>query len=161
EELLQRQVERAERGPHLSAAEQVWVGERDGQLVVLVPDGRAQEKRPVPFQLQQQAGEEARALVVQALLAEAAGLDVAVMVEDGARGPVLEHPGPLVRHAGGGQDVVSAAVPVGPARRLSGTFREILGGDRLAVGHETSSLFGQPWGGSGTRAGSSQIMLSD
>ena len=57
----------------------------------------------------------ARALVVQALLAEPAGLDVAVVVEDGERVAVLEHPGPLVGQAGGGQDVIGPPSS-GPSR---------------------------------------------
>ena len=48
--------------------------------------------------------------MIKALLAQAAGLDVAVVVEDGERVPVLEHAGPLVRDAGGGQDVVRTVV---------------------------------------------------
>jgi hypothetical protein len=104
-------VERAEGNPHLAVAEQVRVGEGHCQLVILVADGGTQEERPPPFHSQQQAGEVARPLVVQALLAKAARLDVAVVVEDGEGVPVLEHPGPFVGGAGSGQDVVRAAVP--------------------------------------------------
>src|SRR5262249_53169644 len=55
--------------------------------------------------------------VVEALLAEAARLDVAVTVEDREGVPVLEHPGPFISHAGDGQDVVRPAVgPIGDRR---------------------------------------------
>ena len=120
EKLLQRDVQRPERDPPLAVVEEVRVGEGDGELVVLVPDRRTQEKRSAPLQLQQQAGEVAGIFVVQSFLAEPAGLDVAVVVEHGKRVPMLEHPGALVRQAGSGQDVVRTAVPEGLRCSLSG-----------------------------------------
>jgi hypothetical protein len=44
--------------------------------------------------------------VIKALLAQPAGLDVAVMIEDGESVSMLEHAGPLVGGAGSSQDVV-------------------------------------------------------
>ena len=99
-------MERSQRQPYLAIPEQVGVGQRHGQLVVPVSDGRTQEERPAPFEFQHQAGQEPRTLVIKALLAQAAGLDVAIVVKDGERVPVLEHAGPFIGDAGSGQDVV-------------------------------------------------------
>jgi hypothetical protein len=44
--------------------------------------------------------------MIKALLAQAAGLNVAIMVKDGERVPVLEHAGPLISEARSGLDVV-------------------------------------------------------
>ena len=120
EELLHRQVERAEREPRLTVAPQVRVGEGHGELVVLVPDIRAEEERPAPFQLQEQAGEIARPLVVQTFLAQSARLDIAVVVEDREGVAVLEHAGPLISQAGGGQDVIRAPPGLRLWRRVVG-----------------------------------------
>jgi hypothetical protein len=49
--------------------------------------------------------------MVQSFLAEPAGLDIAVVVENGEHVPVFEHSGPLVRQPGSGQGVVGTAVP--------------------------------------------------
>ena len=90
-ELRSGQVQRAERQPRPAVAQQVRVGERDDELVVVSRDHRAQEQRPAAVELEQQAGEEARALVIQALLADPAGIDVAVAIEDSERVAVPEH----------------------------------------------------------------------
>src|SRR5262249_30502017 len=75
------------------------------------------------------------AVVIKALLAKAAGLDVPVVVEDGERVPVLEHPGLLVCRAGDGQDVVGPAFPPGFRSGGVGTPTPILGDSPVAVIH--------------------------
>ena len=89
-------------GVHRAAvAHQVGVGERRRSA------GRSRRARSSPGRRagrpsssRIEARQVARALVVQALLAEAAGRDVAVVIEDGERVAVLEHARPLVRRAG-------------------------------------------------------------
>src|SRR5262249_43314149 len=68
----------------------------------------AEEERPAAFEFEDESGEVARALVVEALLAQAAGADFAVVVEDGEGVAVLEHAGVFVADAGRGEDVVGA-----------------------------------------------------
>ena len=62
-----------------------------------------------PFQLQQQTGEKARALVIQAFLPEPARLDVAVMVQDGECVAVPEHTSVFIGGTGDGQDMPRAS----------------------------------------------------
>ena len=103
-------MERAERQSHLPIAQQVRIGERHRQLVVLIPNGRTEEERPAPFEIQDQAGEIARALVIQPFLPQSTRLDIAVVVEDRKGVAVLEHAGALVGQARGSQDVIQASL---------------------------------------------------
>jgi hypothetical protein len=108
-------VQGAQRHAHAAVAKEVRVGQGHGEQVVLVADRRGQEEGAGPFQFQHQAGQVAGALVVESFLAQAAGLDVAVVVEDGEGVAVLEDARAVVRRAGGGEDVVRPPVS---ARRL-------------------------------------------
>ena len=49
-------MDRAEREPYLTVAEQVGVCEGYSELIIFIPNGRTQEERPASFQFKQQAG---------------------------------------------------------------------------------------------------------
>jgi hypothetical protein len=49
EKLLLRDMERAERSPYGAVAQEVWIGEGNSQLSVLVPYSRIEEERPAPL----------------------------------------------------------------------------------------------------------------
>ena len=74
----------------LPAQHHVRVGEVDREPRVVALGGRPQQQRPFLADAQHQARQVARALVVDPLLGEADGLDVAVAVEQGERVLVLE-----------------------------------------------------------------------
>jgi len=84
----------------------VGIGEVHGEEDVVVPDRGAEQKGAHAGQPELQPGEESGPVVVEPLLPQAQGDDVARVVEDGEGVPVLEHSGPLVRPRGGRQDVV-------------------------------------------------------
>ena len=96
------------------------------KLVVLVTDRGTEEERRPAVQLEDQAGQVSRTFVVQPLLAQAAGLDVAVVVEDGERVAVLEHPGPVVGDAGRGQDMVRVALRRSARHLLGDSVRHVM-----------------------------------
>ena len=70
---------------------EVGRGEIDGQEIVLLLHRRRQQQRPPPADAQLQPRQEAGAVVVDALLAQADRLDVAEAVEHRERLVVLEH----------------------------------------------------------------------
>ena len=83
-------VQRAARTP-LVVLGDVGVRQVDREQRVVLADVELSSSGRSCRQAQQQAGQEARPLVVEPLLAEADRLDVAVAVEDGERVAVLEH----------------------------------------------------------------------
>src|SRR5579859_603265 len=92
-------------------------------MIVVLLDRRAEKERPILVQQEQQAREITGAVVVQALLAQAAGLDVAVVVEDGEGVTVLQDARLLISYRGRGLDIegarrgVAVFCPVLAARR--------------------------------------------
>ena len=135
EERPHGQVERAERDRDATVPDLVRVGQSDGQLVVLVPDGGPEEERWLPVQIEYQAGQVAGALVVDAFFAESARPDVAEVIEHRERVPVFEDPGPVIGQTGSSQDVIRATLGLSLWRRAAGTGTVVLRVVRLEVGH--------------------------
>ena len=75
EERPHGQVQSSERKLHSAVADPVRVRQGDGELVVLVPHGRSEEARRPAVQLEDQAGQVSRPVVVQPFLPQSAGLD--------------------------------------------------------------------------------------
>ncbi len=92
-------------------AAQIRVGERDRQLVIVVPDCRTQEKRTGAVDVEHQAGHEARSVVIDALFVSCDGLDVAVVIEHSERVTMLQNANKSIRQARIGTHVVGAIAP--------------------------------------------------
>ena len=74
--------------------------------------------------MQPEAGQVTRTVMVEALLAESAGRDIAAVIEDGKGVAMLEDAGPLVRPASGGDHLLSgSSTPTTPSmtQRLPST----------------------------------------
>jgi hypothetical protein len=69
---------------------EVGVGQVEGESRVVAPGRRSQQQRAVSRQAQLQAGQMARAPVIDPLLAQALRTDVAVPIEDGEGLAMLE-----------------------------------------------------------------------
>ena len=126
EKTRQRDFERSQRKPHQAFVEKVGIGERDAELIVFVAHRRAEEERAAAFQVEQEAREKSCAVVIEAFFTEAAGLDVAVVIEDAERVAVLEHARSFVGETRRRQDAERAAVGRGD--------RDCFSRSRAAVG---------------------------
>jgi len=101
-------VERAQRQMVWILAAQIRVGERDRQLVIVIADGRTQEKRTGAVDVEHQTGDKSRSVVIEALLARCDGLDVAIAVENSKRVTMLEDAIKSIRQAWISNDGVGA-----------------------------------------------------
>lgn len=119
-----------------AVAGDVGVGEVHGQHVVVFLDGGAEEERPVGAEAEQQAGEEAGAVEVEAFLAEADGLDVAVMVEDGEGVALFEDSGLVVGGRRRGDDVKGGFLRRG--------FVAVVAHHRVLADHRDTSVLWLP-----------------
>ncbi len=84
-------MKRSVRNAHLTVLHHVEVREGDGQLIVLIAHRRAEEERGTAIEIQPEARQMARAVMVQTLLAESPARDVAPVIEDGKGVAVLEN----------------------------------------------------------------------
>ncbi len=98
-QLAPRQRERAAR------LLEVGVGQIDGEEIVLLLHGRAEQQRAAPADPQLQPGEKPRVVEVDPLLAETDRLHVAVAIEHREHPAVLEHARPVVGARRGRLDV--------------------------------------------------------
>src|SRR5262249_59953033 len=98
-------VERAERQTESVALHQVRIRQYDRKLPRPAGHARPEEDQLIVFELHFQLREKARPLVIKALLAEAAGLDAAMMIEHRERIALLQHKRPLVNQLPSGDDV--------------------------------------------------------
>ena len=106
EELLNREVDGSERHADDPVSHDVGIREARGEPIGLVADRRAEEEGARRLEIEEPHREEARAFVVEPLLAETAWHDVAVVVEHAERVGVLEHPRAIVAGDGPREDVV-------------------------------------------------------
>jgi len=101
-------VERAQRQMVWILAAQIRVRKRDRQLVIVITDGRAQEKRTGAVDVEHQTGHESGSVVIDALLARCDGLDAAIAVENSKRVTMLEDANQSIRQAWIGNNGVGA-----------------------------------------------------
>ena len=118
EELPYREMQSPQRKVDNTITAEIGIGQRDRQLVVVVPDSRAQEERPAAVQVKDQAGEKPRPVMVDALFAGVAGYNIAVLIKQGEGVAMLQHSYALISEARVRKDVV---------RILPGSSRLLLG----------------------------------
>src|SRR5262249_54955165 len=92
-----------------SVADPIGVREGNRELIILVTNRGSQEERGMAIQPEGQARQVPCPVVIQALFAQAAGLDLAEMVEHSERVAVFENTIPIIDDAGGSQNVVRIA----------------------------------------------------
>ena len=103
QELLDGQMQRPQRDAHATAVEKVRVGHVGLEPVVLVVNRGAEEERSLTVQLEQRAGQKARALVIDSLFAQPAGHGIAVAIENRERVTMLQDAGLGLGQAGSRQ----------------------------------------------------------
>jgi len=98
-------MNRIAREQHLAVELVIRIRQVHGQQQVVLAHRRAEQKRPSLIDQEPQPAEETRAFVIEALFAQASGLDIAKAVEHRKRISLLKHARLLIHSRGGGEDV--------------------------------------------------------
>src|SRR6267378_3651561 len=100
-------MQRAERKIHPAIPAKIGVGERNRELVVIIPDCGTQKERSGTLQLQHKAGKKSCPVVIEAFFSVLTRPDVTVLIEQRESVAVHQNSNGLVGQTRVGEDVAS------------------------------------------------------